>query len=70
LTPKEEKTFQNVNLFIKRDEMQPYRMEIYDYNGSVYTYTITSFKTDLGVTDSDFTFSEDEFPDFDMIDMR
>lgn len=70
LMPKEEKTFQNVNLFIKRDEMQPYRMEIYDYNGSVYTYTITSFKTDVGVSDSDFTFSEDEFPDFDVIDMR
>lgn len=70
LTPKEEKTFQKVNLFIKRDEMQPYRMEIYDYNGSVYTYTITSFKTDLGVSDSDFTFSEDEYPDFDVIDMR
>ena len=70
LTPKEEKTFQNVNLFIKRDEMQPYRMEIYDYNGSVYTYTITSFKTDVGVTESDFTFSEDEFPGFDVIDMR
>lgn len=70
LTPKEEKTFQKVNLFIKRDEMQPYRMEIFDYNGSVYTYTINTFKTDVDVSDSDFNFSEKEFPGFDVIDMR
>jgi outer membrane lipoprotein-sorting protein len=59
-----------VNLYVRKDEMQPYRMEIYDSNESVYTYTITSFKTDPDISDSDFVFSETEFPDFDVIDMR
>lgn len=70
LTPNDKKTFKKVNLFVKKNEMQPYRMEIFDYNNSTYTYTITSFKTDLDITDADFTFSEEEFPDFDVIDMR
>ncbi len=70
LTPNEKKAFIYVNLYVRKDEMQPYRMEIYDSNESVYTYTITSFKTDPDISDSDFTFSETEFPDFDVIDMR
>lgn len=70
LTPNDKKTFKKVNLFVKKDEMQPYRMEIFDYNNSTYTYTITSFNTSLDVSDADFTFSESEFPDFDVIDMR
>lgn len=70
LTPNEEKTFKQVNLYIRKDEMQPYRMEIFDYNDSVYTYTITNFEPDVEVTDSDFTFSKDEFPGYDVIDMR
>jgi outer membrane lipoprotein-sorting protein len=70
LTPNDKKTFRKVNLFVKQEEMQPYRMEIFDYNNSTYTYTITSFKTDLDVTDDDFRFSEEDYPDFDLIDMR
>lgn len=70
LTPNEKKNFSHVNLFVKRDKMEPYRIEIFDFNGSVYTYTLTTFVANAGVSDGDFTFSESEFPDFDLIDMR
>lgn len=70
LTPNEKKTFNHVNLFINKAKMQPYRMEIYDQNQSVYTYTITTFDTDTQLSDQDFTFSESDYPDFDVIDMR
>jgi len=70
LSPNKKQSFEHVNLYIRSDEMQPYRMEIFDYNGSVYTYTITVFDTDIEISDTRFTFSEMEFPDFDLIDMR
>ncbi|MCF8364681.1 MAG: outer membrane lipoprotein carrier protein LolA [Bacteroidales bacterium] len=70
LTPNEKKTFERVNLFINKNKMQPYRMEIFDYNQSVYTYTITTFDTDITLSDNDFTFSEADYPNFDVIDMR
>ncbi|NCA85463.1 MAG: outer membrane lipoprotein carrier protein LolA [Clostridia bacterium] len=70
LTPNKKENFKTVNLYVRRSEMQPYRIEILDYNGSVYTYTLTSFKPNVAVKASDFTFSESQFPDFDIIDMR
>ncbi len=70
LTPNEKKTFKHVNLFINKEKMQPYRMEIFDYNNSVYAYTITTFNANVEVGDTDFQFSETEFPGFDVIDMR
>lgn len=70
LTPNEKKSFEHVKLYIRKDKMQPYRMEIYDSNQSVYTYTINKFETDTDIPDTVFKFSETEFPDFDIIDMR
>jgi outer membrane lipoprotein-sorting protein len=70
LTPNEKKSFKKVNLYVNKEEMQPYRMEIFDFNNSVYTYTLTTFLPNVEVSDKDFTFVEADFPDFDVIDMR
>jgi outer membrane lipoprotein-sorting protein len=70
LTPNKKENFKNVNLYVRRSEMQPYRIEIYDYNGSVYTYTLTNFKPNVPVKASDFTFSEKQYPNYEIIDMR
>jgi outer membrane lipoprotein-sorting protein len=70
LTPNKKENFKNVNLYVRRSEMQPYRIEIYDYNGSVYTYTLTSFKPNVAVKAGDFTFVESQYPDYEIIDMR
>ncbi|NLO49949.1 MAG: outer membrane lipoprotein carrier protein LolA [Bacteroidales bacterium] len=70
LTPNKKENFKNVNLYVRRSEMQPYRIEIYDYNGCVYTYTLTSFKPNVAVKAGDFSFVESQYPDYEIIDMR
>jgi outer membrane lipoprotein-sorting protein len=70
LTPNEKKTFDKVQLFIDKDKMDVYSIALYDQNGSVYTYKITSFTPNVPVSDKEFTFNEADYPDFDVIDMR
>jgi outer membrane lipoprotein-sorting protein len=70
LTPNEKKSFDKVNLYIDKDKMQLYQIEIFDQNGSKYTYKITRFETNKGVDEKVFLFTEDEFPGFYVIDMR
>jgi len=70
LTPNEKKNFERVELFIDKDKMDVYSIALYDQNGSVYTYKITSFVADSPVSEKDFTYDEARFPDFDVIDMR
>jgi outer membrane lipoprotein-sorting protein len=70
LTPNEKKNFDKVQLFVDKDKMDVYSIAIFDQNGSVYTYKITSFIANAPVSDKDFTFNEADFPDFDVIDMR
>ncbi len=70
LIPNETKNFEKVNLFLMRDDLQPYRIELYDFNESVYKYTLTSFQADVEVPNNAFGFSETEFQGFDVIDMR
>lgn len=42
----------------------------YDRHGGSYTYTINKFETNTPVADTLFTFSESEYPDVDVIDLR
>ncbi|MBE0639178.1 MAG: outer membrane lipoprotein carrier protein LolA [Bacteroidales bacterium] len=70
LTPNQKKSFDKVHLFIEKDKMQLFVIEIFDQNGSKYTYKINRFDTDLPVDDKSFAFSDKEFPGFYVIDMR
>jgi len=70
LVPHEVKNFMKVNLFLIRDNLQPYRIELFDFNESVYKYTLNNFETGVTLQPDVFTFSEKEFPGFDVIDMR
>ncbi len=70
LSPIRKKAFDKVHLFIDKDKMELYTIAIFDQNGSVYTYKITTFIPNSPVTEKDFTFNEADFPDFDVIDMR
>jgi len=70
LTPNEKKNFDKVELFVDKDKMEVYAIALYDQNGRTYTYKIVSFTPDAPVADTDFTFDEADFPDFDVIDMR
>ncbi len=70
LTPNEKKTFDKVQLFVDKDKMYVYSIALYDQNGSVYTYKITSFIPNAPDNAKYFTFDEADFPNFDVIDMR
>lgn len=70
LTPNQNKSFDKVNLYIDKDKMQLFVIEIFDKSGSKYTYKITRFETNQPVDDKTFIFSEKEFPGYYVIDMR
>jgi len=70
LTPNEKKSFDKVNLYIDKNKMQLYQIEIFDTNGSKYTYKITRFETNKAVDEKMFVFTEAEFPGYYVIDMR
>jgi outer membrane lipoprotein carrier protein len=70
LTPNERKSFEKVNLYIDSDLMQLFVIEVFDQNGSKYTYKITRFDTDIEPDKTKFEFDEDEFPEYYLIDMR
>jgi len=70
LTPNAKKSYDKVNLYIEKEKMQLYAIEIFDQNGSKYTYKITKFETNTPVNDKSFTFSDKEFPGYYVIDMR
>ncbi len=70
LTPNAKKSYDKVNLYIEKEKMQLYAIEIFDQNGSKYTYKITKFETNTPVNDQSFTFSDKEFPGYYVIDMR
>ena len=70
LTPNTKKSYDKVNLYIEKEKLQLYVIEIFDQNGSKYTYKITKFETNTPVNDKSFTFSDKEFPGYYVIDMR
>ncbi len=70
LTPNKKKSFDKVNLFIDKNKMQLYSIVIFDQDGGTYTYTITTFETDVKVNPGDFGFKATDYPDYEVIDMR
>lgn len=70
LTPNEKKSFDKVNIYVDKDKMELFLIEIFDQNQSKYTYKITRYETGVKLDDNVFVFSEEEFPGFYLIDMR
>jgi len=70
LTPNDKKSFERVNIYVDKDKMELYQMEIFDQNQSKYTYKITRYETEVELDENAFVFTEDEFPGFYLIDMR
>ena len=65
-----EKSFHTIKLYIKKDRSGVLRIEIKGKDGTDYIYTIKNFKVNQTVTDQKFVFSAEEFPNFDVIDLR
>lgn len=67
---KKGKSFTKVRLTIDKTKKQITKFEIYDRNGSIFSYTVDKFITDQAVTDNVFTFNKADHPGVEINDMR
>lgn len=67
---KKGKSFTKVRLTIDKTKKQVSKFEIYDRNGSIFSYIVDKFITDLAVADTVFTFNKAEHPGVEFNDMR
>lgn len=70
LYPREERSFDKIQISIQKDDYQITEVSIFDKNGNIYSYRIKDFIGDYAVDDTYFTFDEAKYPDVDIIDMR
>ncbi|MDY0342776.1 MAG: outer membrane lipoprotein carrier protein LolA [Lentimicrobium sp.] len=70
LIPLQKKTFNKVIITIDKSRKMVQQIAIYDKNGSIYTYAVHKFETDLPFADNLFTFNASQYPGVDEIDMR
>ncbi|GGH02539.1 LolA family protein [Mucilaginibacter phyllosphaerae] len=71
LTPEDgKKTFFKVRLMIDKTKNQLYSAQIFDKNGSKYTYALRSFTPNYKVTDAAFTFDKKAYPGVEVVDLR
>jgi len=70
LVPVQKKNFNKVRVTIENARKIVSSLLIYDKNGSIYTYQVNKFETDLPVTDNSFVFKNAEHPGVEVVDMR
>ncbi len=70
LIPVQKKNFNKVKVTIENDKKMVSSLLIYDKNGSVYTYQVGKFETDLPFPDNSFVFKPAEHPGVEVVDMR
>ncbi|MES2266607.1 MAG: outer membrane lipoprotein carrier protein LolA [Bacteroidota bacterium] len=71
LTPEDsKKTFFKVRLMIDKVKNQLYSAQIFDKNGSKYTYTLRTFTPNYKVAESAFVFDKKTYPGVEVVDLR
>lgn len=70
LTPVQKKNFNSVKVIIDKTRKIVNSLTIFDKNGSIYTYIVKKFETDIPFKDTMFTFKAEDHPGVDVIDMR
>lgn len=70
LTPIKKKNFNKVKVTIEKARKIVSSISIFDKNGSVYTYSINKFETDLPFSDNTFVFKSSEHAGVEVVDMR
>ena len=69
LFPKKSSAFIKITLVVDAAQHQLNRISIFDKNGGIYTYEVTTFTTNLTNLDP-FTFNLSNYPDVEVIDLR
>jgi len=64
------KSFSRVLLYIDQAASMITGGQIFEKNGNAYTYKISNVKTNLPVSDAEFTFDPKQHPGVDVIDLR
>ncbi|MFH1121474.1 MAG: outer membrane lipoprotein carrier protein LolA [Bacteroidota bacterium] len=70
LIPVQKKNFNKVRVSIETSRKMVSSLLIFDKNGSIYTYQVSKFETDLPYTDNSFVFRNAEHPGVEVVDMR
>lgn len=70
LIPIQKKNFNKVKVTIEKARKMVSSISIYDKNGSVYSYNVNKFETDLPFSDNTFVFKTAEHPGVEVVDMR
>ncbi|HOU47055.1 MAG TPA: outer-membrane lipoprotein carrier protein LolA, partial [Chitinophagales bacterium] len=71
LMPKDKsKPFFKVRIWIDKKVNYINRMKVFDKNGNIYTYKVTSFKQKMNLEDSFFKFDASKYPGVRIEDLR
>lgn len=70
LKPEEGKTYSKIEIAIDKKKKLIKNFMIFDKNGSIYAYEILEFEPNLQIKDTTFVFSQETYPDVDVVDMR
>ncbi len=65
-----DKGFQKLSLIINQKNLSLDSFSVYDMNGNVFTYHIINLKPNITLEEGTFVFSEEKYPDVEVIDMR
>lgn len=70
LTPKTAQSYYRIRLYANKGNNQIIRIAMYDKDGTIYTYYIEQFKTNVTLSDSYFVFDKTKYPNVEVNDMR
>ncbi|GHS86795.1 hypothetical protein FACS1894201_07810 [Bacteroidia bacterium] len=70
LIPFANHNFDKIRMIIAKDKNMLHSAEVYDKNGSVFTYTLDAIQPNVRCSDQDFVFSISKHPDVEVIDLR
>lgn len=70
LKPEEGKKWVKLDILVNADKQEIAGITIHDKNGGKITYTIDKTTSDIDVSDADFVFNPDDYPDVEVVDMR
>jgi len=71
LTPTDKtRSFHKVYLLVDKTGKSLYSAKFLEKSGGRYSYTITSLKPNVTVTDADFTFDKSKYPGVEVVDLR
>lgn len=70
LKPEEGKKWVKIDVIVNADKKQITEITIHDKNGGMINYKIDKFLPDVPVTDADFIFNPDDYPEVEIVDMR